>query len=276
MKRLKALADELQLAAMPPNTANPHKPELTSAQKAVQRANGSAAFPLRVMPALSLPLHRVSCVAARPPPEANAVLKDIYRYMYNHREDGITYGGGGLANRAPLEAAVNSSFNLDDGAPAELEGTADATYDLFELVGILITKGHGAIHHSTHNIGATVTSSMHAESHANNRCANLIIYGRVVDVALGTPPSRPTLCGSDALSHVQVVNRLASANRSKPFLKQYVIQMQRVHDELISVGKIDDANMPSDFLTKWISGRKLKRSIAYATNSAAFVPRAAS
>ena len=66
---------------------------------------------------------------------------------------------------------------------------------------------------------------------------------------------------------------LASANRSKPFLKQYVVQMQRVRDELISVGKVDDANMPSDFLTKWISGRKLKQSIRYATNSDAFVPR---
>ena len=44
-------------------------------------------------------------------------------------------------------------------------------------------------------------------------------------------------------------------------------------DELITVGKIDDANMPSDFLTKWISGRKLRKSIRYATNSDAFVPR---
>ena len=49
--------------------------------------------------------------------------------------------------------------------------------------------------------------------------------------------------------------------------------MQRVRDELINVGKVNDANMPSDFLTKWISGRKLKQSIRYATNSDAFVPR---
>ena len=49
--------------------------------------------------------------------------------------------------------------------------------------------------------------------------------------------------------------------------------MQRVHDELISVGKVNDANMPSDFLTKWISGRKLRQSIRYATNSDNFVPR---
>ena len=96
---------------------------------------------------------------------------------------------------------------------------------------------------------------------------------RQIDKCLGTPPSRPTLIASDPLSHAQVVNHLASANRSKPFMKQYVVQMQRVRDELINVGKVDDANMPSDFLTKWISGRKLKQSIRYATNSDAFVPR---
>ena len=33
--------------------------------------------------AISLPLvHRVSCVAARAPPEARVVFKEVYRYMY--------------------------------------------------------------------------------------------------------------------------------------------------------------------------------------------------
>ena len=82
-----------------------------------------------------------------------------------------------------------------------------------------------------------------------------------------------TFIGCDSLSLIQILNRLGSANRSKPFLKQYVVQMQRVHDELISVGKVSDANMPSDFLTKWISGRKLRQSIRFATNSDNFVPR---
>ena len=114
---------------------------------------------------------------------------------------------------------------------------------------------------------------MQAEGFASIRCADLILYARQIDKCLGTPPSRPTLIASDSSSHAQVVNHLASANRSKPFMKQYVVQMHRVRDELISVGKVDDANMPSDFLTKWISGRKLKQSIRFATNSDAFVPR---
>ena len=254
IKSLKAVSDQMQLAALPPGTVNAHKPELTPDQKFVQRACGSAAFPLRVMPAISLPLHRVSCVAARAPPEASLVLKEIYKYMWTHKEDGITYGGGGLANRTPLEATINGAFNLDDGAPSNLEATADATYDLFELVGILVTLANASVHHSTHKAGPLITSSMQAEMIASNRCSDIVLYARQILIAIGTPPSGPTLVGSDSSSHEQVVNRLASANRSKPFLKSYVIQMQRVQAELIAIHKISDANMPSDFLTKWVSG----------------------
>ena len=111
------------------------------------------------------------------------------------------------------------------------------------------------------------------ESYASNRAADLVLYNRNIDTAMGTPPTGPTFIGTDSSSHEEVLNHAASPNKSKHFLKQYVIQTQRVHEELIAVGKIDDANMPADFLTKWISGRKFARSIAYATNSSAFVPR---
>ena len=80
IKSLKAVADQMHLADLPANCTNAHKPELTPEQKFVQRANGSAAFPLRVMPAISLPLHRVSCVAARAPPEARVVYKNPTKY----------------------------------------------------------------------------------------------------------------------------------------------------------------------------------------------------
>ena len=126
---------------------------------------------------------------------------------------------------------------MDQATSFILTTSTLGTYDLFELIGILVTKGRGSIHHSTHNANAIVTSSMHAELIASNRAGNIVVYARVVDTALGTPPSRPTLVGTDALSHAQVANRLASSNRSKPFLKNYVVQMQRIHDELISIAR---------------------------------------
>ena len=100
-----------------------------------------------------------------------------------------------------------------------------------------------------------------------------MLYARNILHGFGVPVDGPTLVGTDSLSHEQVINRLAGSNRSKPFMKQYVVSMQRIASKQIAVGHISDAHMPSDFLTKWISSRKLRLSLAYATNSAAFVPR---
>ena len=67
---------------------------------------------------------------------------------------------------------------MDDGAPTNLEATADATYDLFELVGILLTMGNASIHHSTHKAGPLITSSMQSEMIASNRCSDIVLYAR--------------------------------------------------------------------------------------------------
>ena len=271
-KSMTAIIDDMKLAALVPH-AKTGRPVLDAAQKAVQRGIGGMQFPLRICPAISLPMHRLSCVMARPPvPEAQLALHDMYKYMHAHADDGITYGGGGLATRDPLTACINASFRMDSGAPANLEATADATFDLFEILGILLTKGGGSIHHSTHNVGAVVTCSMQAESYANTRAGDLTMYARNIERGFGTPVDEPTLVGTDSLSHQQVVNRHAGAGRSKPFIKQYVIMTQRIASNDLTVGHIADEHMPSDFLTKWVSKRKLLKSIAYATNSAAFVP----
>ena len=129
------------------------------------------------------------------------VLREIYKYMWANKDSGITYGGGGLASRTPLEATVNGAFNLDDGAPINLEATADATYDLFELVGILITMGNASIHLSTHRAGPLITSSMQSEMIASNRCADIVLYARQILIAIGTPPSGPTLPPSWVQTH---------------------------------------------------------------------------
>ena len=51
------------------------------------------------------------------------------------------------------------------------------------------------------------------------------------------------------------------------FLRRYVTLQQRIGQGEVTVYKIDDPNMPADFLTKWLSAQKLRDSVAYATNS---------
>ena len=112
---------------------------------------------------------------------------------------------------------------------------------------------------------------MHSEAIANNRAGDLVMYGRQIEQAFGLGTDQPTFIGTDSLTHDQVLNRQASANRSKSFLKCLVIQRGRVRDKSIRVGHIPDEHMPSDFLTKWVNARKLERSIIYSTNPGSYV-----
>ena len=48
---------------------------------------------------------------------------------------------------------------------------------------------------------------------------------------------------------------------------------QRIRSAEVQVFKIDDPNMPADFLTKWLPAGKLRDSLLYATNSGRRVAR---
>ena len=55
--------------------------------------------------------------------------------------------------------------------------------------------------------------------------------------------------------------------RSKHFLRRYLVLQRRVAQGECRIIKIADPEMPADFLTKWLSGPKVRASIQYATNS---------
>ena len=62
----------------------------------------------------------------------------------------------------------------------------------------------------------------------------------------------------------------ASAQRSRHFLRRYYALRQRMARGECRLVKVDDANMPADFMTKWLGGPKFRTSLAYATNSDAW------
>ena len=85
-------------------------------------------------------------------------------------------------------------------------------------------------------------------------------------------PQRPTIIMTDNMANMLVAADARSAARSKHFLTRYITLQQRIASDEVIVVKVDDANMPSDFLTKWLASPKLRRSVAYATNSRARIP----
>ena len=49
-----------------------------------------------------------------------------------------------------------------------------------------------------------------------------------------------------------VARDATSAARARHFLRRYTVLQQRIRSAEVQVFKIDDPNMPADFLTKWL------------------------
>ena len=105
---------------------------------------------------------------------------------------------------------------LDSHAPTELVAAADATWngDL-DLYGMLLTCFGVAVMHSVKKIGLVVDSSHESEAIASAKAGELVAYAREVLVALGAPPTGPTVILSDNKANVLVANNAKSASRSR-------------------------------------------------------------
>ena len=147
---------------------------------------------------------------------------------------------------------------------------ADATWngDL-DLYGMLLTCFGAAVMHSVKKIGLVVDSSHESEAIASAKAGELVAYAREVLVALGAPPTGPTVILSDNKANVLVANNAKSASRSRHFLRRYHTLQRRMADGECRVVKITDDLMPADFLTKWVPKEKLKRSVDHASNARA-------
>ena len=217
------------------------------------------------MPVLSLVLHRLSCVMSCPPPEAETVAELALRLAFDHRHDGITYGGCG----APcLRGELLKSRTLDEGsmAPACLEAQKDATWGNLNLYSMALTYNGGVVHHCTKKIGSLMASSCETEGFATAKSGEMVETARAALRALGAPQLQPTPIGSDNLSDVHIGNRSGAASRAKHFLQRYFIFQQRLRRGAVSLYHLPDPANTSDFLTKWVNATKLRRSLDYLTN----------
>ena len=70
------------------------------------------------------------------------------------------------------------------------------------------------------------------------------------------------------LHHPDII-RSNSNGRARHLLRRYVAMQEKMASGIVKMGKVDDAENPSDYLGKWVSAAKYKASNAYATNSAA-------
>ena len=263
IKAVEKMADALRL-----NPDAPQPKKLSREAKRNQRAIGAMKFFEKVMPAISLPVHRLSCIMANPDgAEATEVVKSVMRHAYSHRHEGITYGGDHLIEgRQNLAAEMTLNMKLSEGAPLELEAFGDATWGLHDIYGVLITRNGGAVFHQVKRVAIACSCSQHAEAIPTQKASEIIVCAREIERALGAPPTQATLIGTDNKANFLVARDAGSAARSKHFLRTYFSLRERMTRGEVDLKHVNDVNNPADFLTKWLGKSKLEESIDYASN----------
>ena len=278
---LQTICDGLRLV-------RPQPAKLSAQSKQVGSIVGSLRYPEKCIPAITLPLHRLSCVVASPPPEARLAADLVLELAYDHRYDGLTFGG--VLSSPRLGAHMHASVDMTDRPAVELEGFADATwtakmegsmeelpplnslcqldatgseYVPMDLYSQIITYCGAAVLHRTKKLGLMCSAVQEGEQIATALLSNDMIYAREVARAIGDPQTGPTLLGSDNLANVQVAMRQGAANRSKHMLRRYYTLMRRINGGVINVVHVKDEHNPADFLTKWLPKAKLGQSISY-------------
>jgi hypothetical protein len=279
---MQSLADKLHIQSVSAQQLSPE-------QKRVQRITGALRYPEKTTPAITLLLHRLSCVAACAPPSANLVASLALELAWEHRYDGLTFG---LADDRELSSLLHGHVQLDERPPQRLDATSDATWgagipddvsiaDLPPLASLaehtadgselvardlysqVITFNGAAVLHSVRKIGVLLDSSMGVEAHGTAKVAENNATARDTAHALGAPQDGPTRIGTDNLANMQVAMRRGAAGRSRHLLRRYYVLRQRIRDGECQVTHVPDAENPSDFLTKWVPADKLRKSLAY-------------
>ena len=219
-----------------------------------------------------------------PPPETIVVLEWMLRYAWDHRFEGITFGGRGLAHTSGLETVSSTDLDkklphgqqpsdltnvkaLGDRIEFHLQTFADSTWSIFNVIGIIIFYNGGAVFHGVNRMTLTVDSSHESECIATAKAAERTAWARDILHGFGQPQSQPTPIKSDNAANVLVANGQGSAKNSKHFLRRYCSIKQRVQQHEITVGHVPDSKNPADFLTKWVSKQKLNASVQTATNN---------
>ena len=105
---------------------------------------------------------------------------------------------------------------------------------------------------------------MEGEQIATVKGSEVCVYGNTVQVALGVPSPSPPRLITDNLSNQRVATNSGSASRSRHFLIRYKCLQVRQSGGECDVTFTPDADMPADFLTKWINAVKLRESLMYA------------
>ena len=109
-------------------------------------------------------------------------------------------------------------------------------------------------------------SSAEGEGYASLKASELIEEALETARAFGVYDGEAVVLGTDSVANLQVARRHGAATRLKHALRRWETLMARVEANKVKLVHVGDAEMPADFLTKWVPAKKLERSLKYVTN----------
>ena len=130
------------------------------------------------------------------------------------------------------------------------------------------------MYHRTRRIATIGDSSAENESVATLAASHAAEQAIAIQRAMeqGRAEPTPIVVSSDNESNLKVALRRGAAGRVKHILRRWNSIRQRARAGLVHLVHLPDPQMPTDFLTKWVSKAKVSESLAYLTGSERRVP----
>ena len=117
-----------------------------------------------------------------------------------------------------------------------------------------------------------MASSTEAEGHASAKAGDLAAETAEIKRAMGVTIEGPIVIGTDSVTNGYIANRQGAANRMKHALRRWETLVERIDTGLVKLVHINDPEMPADFMTKWVTAKKIKDTLFYLTNERNRVP----
>ena len=277
------IRDLLAQLRLPPAAERDSK--LDADQKMFQTILGELAFPQPVLVRCALGINMCLTVMCYPPrgpllPEhpittALFLAKLVLEAAYDARFDGITAGGFGPTDEeARLRADMHAELDMSEPPPLHPEIFGDATWGAapHDRYALAVTYNRLLVRYQLKVMRTVADHSMGAEMHPTTEAGMQSEYISEVARALRRPLNEPIVIASDSLSNARVARRRGTTVKVRHQLRRWQALTARIVRGLVKVVHVPDIQMPVNFLTKWVTGKKVDASVSYLTNGINRVP----
>ena len=263
---------------LPP--AEKREQTLDKNQKTFQSITGDLVFPQPVLIRVGLPINTLLSVMCYPPrgeiieghPSITALFAAqlTLEAAYDARFDGITAGGPNIVDSPRLRTDLHAHLDMGESPPLQPEIMGDATWSAtpFDRYAMATTYLGLLLKWQVKALRTVADCSMGAEMHPTTEAGMQAEYIWEVARAHGMPLDAPVVIATDSLANALVSRRQGTTVKVRHQLRRWQALTARIVRGLVKVVHLPDIEMPVDFLTKWVTKKKVDASVYYLTNAA--------